>query len=121
MEDNQVKIDLVLKVDIEEWWSNIFGCAYEQLPWWYGEEFHDGASWEVPGDVTLTAESPFEATDEDDSEVKLITKRFTVEDIRVAFGNALYNNYDLLDFDSYDCYSGDKVLQYAMYGELVFG
>ena len=115
------KVNIEVQFDLEEWWSAIFGCAYESLPWWFGEKFHDGGSWEFPSDVTLVSESPFDETDEFDSEVKSVTKRFTVEDIRAAFNKAVAEKPDLLDLDSYDCYSGDYILQIAMYGEVVFG
>jgi len=115
--------DLVIAevaVDKQELWSNIFGSAYESHRWWLGEEFAEGASWEVVGDVTLTAWSE---QDED----KEVTKSFKPDDIFDAWKKSVEmryehcGNYTMLDVDDADACFGDIILQLAMYGKLVWG
>jgi hypothetical protein len=108
-----------ITVDKEELWQSIFGSAYESFEWWLGERFKQGASWEVIGEVTLTAWNP-------EDETKEITKSFKPDEIFEAWVKSVAEGYGhcgstMLEIDDADACFGDVVLQVAMYGKLVWG
>lgn len=85
--------------------------------WWHNFEYlEEGTDWETPGTLRVTGEDP-------NDEEKSITRSFTAADLLQAYWdmpNKTHCGGCSIIGDSDDC-SSDLILQWAMYGEIVFG
>jgi hypothetical protein len=108
--NNEIVIRCV--VEAEEFWQSLTGCAWENCPWWFEVNYTSG-SWDVIGDIIITAEDP-------DDELGSITKTITIDDLAKAYETVGVGSY-LLDWQNLDCFSGDVIFQQAFYGKVIFG
>jgi len=93
----------------------VVGGGLPNFEWWERFEYSEGADWDIPGTFTVTAENPKGG--------ESITKALTALDMLHAYlempnrthcgGCDLIGNPD-------EC-SSDLILQWAMYGEIVYG
>lgn len=93
----------------------VVGGGLPNYPWWEWFEYSEGADWETPGTLTVTAENPQVG----DS----ITKSLTALDMLHAYltmpNRTHCGGCDLIGDP--DACSSDLILQQAMYGEIVYG
>jgi hypothetical protein len=97
-------------------WQAVTG-GLPSWEWWRSFRYvEDGTTWEVPGTLEVIAENP-----SDDR--KWVTKNLTAQDMLMAYDAMPDKTHcggcDLLS-DPDEC-SSDLILQWAMYGEIVFG
>ena len=107
--------------DKNEIWQWIMGSSGTTFPWWNRTIWHD-SSWDSPGDITLTIDSPYTARPwclEDET----ISKRLTVSDVVAAWEKARTECPGLkgMTIEDMDAGSADVVLQYAVLGDCVYG
>lgn len=97
-------------------WQAVTG-GFPNFEWWRQFDYmEDGTSWEVPGTLRVKAEDP-------NDERKTITKSFTALDLLHAYKempNKTHCGGCALIGDPDAC-SSDLILQWAMYGEIVYG
>lgn len=111
-------VTIEVEIDAQELWSGVLGSAYESFEWWLGEKYVGDADWETPGQVIITYEDP------DTNEAK--RKTLDVNDFARAYQMALKNkNYHCgsykIDIEDPDACVGDIVMQYAIFGEIIYG
>jgi hypothetical protein len=98
-------------------WQAVTGGGFPSWSWWHSFNYgEDGTSWEVPGSLKVIAEDP-------SNERKTVSKTLTALDLLHAY-KAMPNKThcggcDIIG-DPDDC-SSDLILQWAMYGEIVYG
>ena len=96
-------------------WEAVTG-GFPSFEWWHSFRYQEpNTSWEVPGSLQVIAEDPSD-------EKKTLTKTFTALDLLHAY-RAMPNKThcggcDLIG-DPDEC-SSDLILQWAMYGEIVY-
>lgn len=100
-------------------WSNVMGSGWEYMGWWSSVDYLEGSDWDIVGSFDITANNPDDSTEPEQ------TKRFNIDDLARGYALAIQNNFrhcgshiDLYDMDA--C-SSDAVLQYAFFGELIYG
>ena len=103
---------IVIQVDDNELWSNVFGASVESMGWWL-IKFGTYAGWDRPGTVTVTL------TDPDTGKVEGRTT-VVVEDLAKAVSKAHEQGYRI-NWSDMDAYDADTVLQIALLGKVVFG
>lgn len=109
-----------IEFDVEDFWENLWGQGlYEE--WFCGFAFRDGASWDTPtmGCVEITHWS---ADDED----KIVTTVLKFDDFTQAWAASIdagchHCGCSMADIEEADSCWADVVLQFAIYGELVYG
>lgn len=102
------------QVSAEDFWGNILGSGWEAWDWWVDLSYSKGASWDVVGELTITAwdgETEGEAT---------ITKTLGIQDLVDAYSKCLAEGYRF-NLDDFDSLQGDAIIQMAMFGEVVYG
>ncbi len=109
---HEIEID-----DDDELWSNVFGTAGESWSWWRGVAFRDGATWESAsgGHVVLRIEDP-------DDEGKVVEKHVGIDDVRYAVQWYVGQGYEkICPLDDLDASMSDLILQFMVFGEVVYG
>lgn len=106
-------------MDRDDLWSNVFGTAGESWSWWRGVTFHNGASWFSPGEfdgfATLRVEDP-------ENEREVIEKRVTLDDVVYAAEWYVGKGYEkVAALDDLDACASDLILQFMVFGEVVYG
>lgn len=109
---------IAVEVPDSEVWSQVFGSAFDAYPWWRHVHFHNGASWEVPGTVTLTIDDPDEPEGTAGCVMALVDVRMLEEAINKALGQDMIPN-DVEAWDSADY--ADTILQIAVLGDVYYG
>jgi hypothetical protein len=108
----QTTVIVPTRVDAAEFWSAIMGSAWESWSWWRKVQYLDGADWDKPGQVKITMENP--------SGDLPMTETLELQDLVAAYTKALKAGDLRDDWDNLDAGSGDVVMQYALYGEIVY-
>lgn len=112
-----VTINAPYVIDADALWSRIFGAEPQAAgSHWRGLRFLNGCDWDRHGAAEVTLEDP---EDED----KTVTRRVTIETLALSLSELSFPEHlrrEILD-DEADCVSADAVIQYAVYGEIVFG
>jgi hypothetical protein len=112
--DNTVLI--VRAIDKDEFWSEVFGSAWEMNEWWLDYSFTEG-SWDKHGSVSITAINPVDDT--------LMTRVLTIDDLVAAYTMIVSgDNYHCggkVNIDDMDMCAGDMVVQQAMFGDVFYG
>lgn len=113
-----ITVKVTREMDRDELWSNVFGTAGESWSWWRSVTFHGGASWETPGDsgyADLRIEDP-------DDESKTIVKIVTMDDVVYAAEWYVAKGYERGSaLDDLDAGASDLILQFMVFGEVVYG
>lgn len=113
-----VEFTVSLDVNAEDLWSSTFGSGWEHGYAWVNCKFLDGASWEKPGLASLKYR---DVNDEDN----ILETTISVKDLARGYSLALKNHFhhcgSPISLDDQDACSSDAILQFAVYGELVFG
>ena len=96
-------------------WEAVAG-SLPTWEWWRQLWFQGSANWDTMGELKVMGENP-------DDEAKTITKFLTARDFLAAYDAMPHKLHcgtcDLID-DPDEC-SGDLILQWAMYGQIVYG
>jgi hypothetical protein len=115
---NYGEIVLPITVGVEDFWSNVLGSGWEDSSWWQKWKYSAGADWQTPGVITIWAEDP---EDED----KTIKAELNVQDLANGYALAVKNGFHhcgySLDWENLDYCGSDGILQFAIYGKLIFG
>jgi len=108
-----------LTVSVEKLWSEVMGGGWEYMPWWSGVKYLGDADWQTPGSFEITTNNP------DDDDEPEVTKTFNIDDLArgyaLAVSTGFYHCGAPLSLDDMDSCSSDGVLQFAFFGELVYG
>jgi hypothetical protein len=117
-----VKLKITVTVDAEQFISEVLGTDYIQYDWWYSEKYLGNYDWNrIPTDhdekfISVIVYDP----NTYESDRKLILKKLSVNDIANAYGSLIALGFNL-DYSDMDSVSGDNVIQYACFGDLVYG
>jgi hypothetical protein len=118
LERDDTKILICFAKDKNDLWSEVFGSGWEHSPWWVDIDLGEGG-WEKHGTAVIEYLNP-----DDPEEVKALTKTITVVDLANAVsalteigwthcgGNAIHDS---------DWCTSDAVLQFAVFGEFIYG
>ena len=102
-------------------WRSVFGSSGETYPWWRDLWFKDGSDWDKPGPIELTVEDP------ERTPTSFITKKLGPEDVVRAFLDMRNQSITCFgrpvceDPEVWDADMADQVLQWLMFGEIVYG
>lgn len=114
------EVIIPVSVNAEEFWSAVFGSAWETWEWWVGLNYLEGSDWDKVGQVEITALDP-----DGNQETDTIKKVLGLDDIVNAFTKAVTDNKSFGGFDPHeldlDACDGDVVIQYAMFGDVIYG
>jgi hypothetical protein len=114
------KVTIPVVVDAEQFWSAVFGSAWETWDWWVSLNYLEGSDWDKVGQVEIAGLDP-----DGDQETDIIKKVLGLDDIVKAFSKAVTDNKSFGGFDPHeldlDACDGDVVIQYAMFGDVVYG
>jgi hypothetical protein len=108
--------------------EGILGSCFWTWSWWRETDYSEGFDWDTyPEDstekfLTLTIADPEADEWDDDYEERSVTKSLSVDDILRAFFECAGSGPSgarLLAQE--DAQSGDAVLQWVMFGEIVYG
>src|ERR1035437_9386462 len=115
------------EIDAQQFWSQVFGSAWESFgSHWMGEKWLEG-DWETPGRVRLTLVDP-----DDEYEEKTISKTIDLSTLVAAYENAWNSkNVDFpfphegidrsyLDLDDLDCIGGEGNTSVGLSSSLAF-
>jgi hypothetical protein len=109
-----------IKIEATEFWSAIFGSAWESWDWWLDYEFLEGSDWDTVGLVRVVGLDP-----EGDQVSDKIEKILTIEDLVKSYTHLVNSNpniptmsYGELDLDASD---GDVIIQQAIFGDVIYG
>lgn len=109
-------VTLTTTIDSTELWSRIWGSDPEAFgPWWHNIGYING-DWQHEGTAYVELSNP-------DDEELTIEKYITVDDIVKALNDPLFPSHlrqNILD-DNTDCVDSDAVVQFIVYGDVVFG
>ena len=98
-------------------WQSIFGTSGGDEPWWISWDIVEG-TWDTPGKAVITAEDPKE-------EGNTITKIFTALDLAKVYRSmppgTSHCGGDNIIGDSADACTFDIIMQWAFFGEEVYG
>lgn len=109
-------VTLTTSIDSTELWSRIWGSEPQAAGSHWHEIHYIGCGWETEGTVKVVLEDP----DEDGG---AITKKITTTDIVTALNNPAFPSHlrqNILD-DNADCIDSDAVIQFIVYGDIIFG
>lgn len=112
------KITIPLTIDADEVWSDIFGSGWEYSDWFVGVKYHDGGDWDIPSNITIRHWDP-----ETEGE-RVISTDLSVKQVLEAYAKLLSERYTHCGncaLDDPDACTSDAVLQYAVYGEFIYG
>jgi hypothetical protein len=104
------------QVDVQEIWSNTLGSGWEYSEWFIGIKY-DGGDWSEPCNAKLRH---FSRNDED----VIVTTDFTPEMLVEAHNKLVREKYTHCGgcgMDDPDACTSDAVLQYMVYGDLIYG
>lgn len=113
---------------VGELWEAIWGCDGAGMVYWCNKirkpNGHDIHLWKYEGSDLIP--NPQDVKIYDTTEVKPKTYVVTVEDMRRGYELALQQGQQhcgghALDIDDYDGCFGDIVIQYAIWGKLIYG
>ncbi len=120
-------VDMTIKIHVDdtELWKGVFGSGWENASWVQGWGYKPGTDWDIPGVVLVQADDP-----NSENENASIRKDVTLNDVIEAVGKLL-NHSDghfhcgskvTLEeiIENGDACTGDIVMQYVMYGEVVY-
>jgi hypothetical protein len=111
------KITIPLEIDADEVWSDIFGSGWEHSDWWVRITHHDDGAWDKPSPITV------KHWGRDDDTVIEVT-HLTVEQVLTAYAKLLgerYTHCGGCPLDDPDACTSDAVLQFAVFGEFIYG
>lgn len=109
-------VQLVMEYDAQEFWSAIFGGAWETHEWWRKVRYLGDADWNTIGRVQLSIDNP-------DDYSKALTKTIGIEDLAKAWSKAITDrNCDActgrpLNVENVDSCVSDLILQIAVMGQ----
>ncbi len=114
-------VTLTRTVDAAEFWSAIWGANPETSgDHWRDLEFLSGGSWEHPTEVYVELADP-------DDEFLTLQSIITLNDLVTAY-NGLQSHdgpggvdRSYLDLEDMDRIGADAIIQFAVYGEVIFG
>ena len=112
-----VTINAPFVIDANELWSRIWGACPQSFGHWIKQiTFLDGCDWDRHGIAAVVLEDP---NDED----KTVTRFVNVETLASALSDIGFPEHlrrAILD-DNADSGSADAAIQFAVYGDIVFG
>ncbi len=103
-------VQLTINVDDEDFWSNILGSGWEDWPWWDDYNYLDGSDWDKIGKLELKVD--YDGTKK--------TKVIGLSDLVDAY-ETLTAKGMRIDLEDVDADFGDRILQQAVFGEVIFG
>ena len=104
------------QVDVEQVWSDTLGSGWEYSEWFLGIRY-DGGDWDKSCNAKLRHLSK---TDEE----VIVTTEFTPEMLVEAYNRLVREKYTHCggcSMDDPDACTSDAVLQYMVYGDLIYG
>ena len=120
------ELTIKAQVDETELWKGVFGSGWENSYFVQGWGYKPGTDWDTPGTVVVQVEDP-----NSEEENASIRKDITIREVLDAVERILNHQEGLfhcagtrltLDeiINNGDQCTGDIVIQYIMYGEVVF-
>jgi hypothetical protein len=114
-------VTIPMQVNAQDLWESTWGSGFETWSWWRRLDYVGDAAWDVIGKVKLGVTDP-----NDPSERKIKTKTIGLDDIVAAVaGLAAVQptvwGTPVTDFESWDACVSDAVLQFAVFGEVIYG
>ena len=106
-----------LVVDVDEVWSDVFGSGWEESPWWVRIHYGDG-DWDKPSTSVVMKHWG----KEDDNVLETTT--LTIDQVIAAYAKLLaqrWTHCNGCSVSDADACTSDAVLQYAIYGEFIYG
>ncbi len=115
-------LNVSILVDEDVIWSAVMGSAWEVYSWWRGLDFQNGATWESAGEggrLSVLADSA-------DNPYVAVTESVTLNRLFAAVESAMRDNVGAirsLDWSDPDIDAdlGDVIMQYAVFGEVIYG
>ena len=106
-------VTITKQMEDKEFWSSIMGNMNYQFDWWIACEYLGDSNWDKPGEVRLTI---------DDGEGHALTRVLTLEGLVAAYNFVTNETYGThINIDNMDEVYCDMVLQYFMFGDIIFG
>lgn len=111
-------VSIITEIDADELWSRIWGSEpWSFGSWWRGLRYMTG-DWDKVGQVRVVLEDP-----EGNEDTGLVMGTITLDKIVAALNDPqfpahLRNN---IMQDNADCVDSDAVIQFIVYGEIVYG
>lgn len=110
-------VQIVTEIDADELWSRIWGSEPQSFgSWWYGLTFAPGCDWDRAGEAFVILE---DTEDED----RTVSATITLDKIVKALNDPKFPSHlrqHIMD-DNADCIDSDAVIQFIVYGEIVYG
>jgi hypothetical protein len=114
------EVFIPIKIDADEFWSAVFGSAWESWDWWLDYEFLENTDWDKAGSVRIVGLDP-----EGNQQTDKIEKVLTIEDLVKSYTHLVNTNPNIptlsfgeLDLDASD---GDVIIQHAIFGDVIYG
>lgn len=113
-------VQIITEIEDKELWSRIWGSEPQAFgSWWRNLSYAPGSEWDTLGThgaVTVGLENP-------DDEDKTIITTITLDKIVAALNDPKFPSHlrqHIMD-DNADCIDSDAVIQFIVFGEIVYG
>jgi hypothetical protein len=112
-------VQIITEIDADELWSRIWGSEPQSFgSWWRGLRFTEG-DWDKAGHAHVLMEDANEGEGTD----KTVSVVITLTDIVLALNDPKFPAHlrkNIMN-DNADCIDSDAVIQFIVYGEVVYG
>lgn len=112
-------VQIITSIDGDELWSRIWGSEPQSFgSHWRALEYRTG-DWQHAGQVRVVLEDPYDLEGSDATVIGTIT----LDKIVKALNNLQFPSHlrDNIMQDNADCIDSDAVIQFIMFGEVVYG
>jgi hypothetical protein len=108
---------LTVEVPDKDVWSAVFGSGFETWGWWRDVTYLDNADWDKPGRVQVVIDDP----EYPEGSGKVIGPILSLHDVVAAINNCTRDGHIERGWDDWDACDGDAILQYAVFGDIIYG
>lgn len=114
------KMEVTLLVSKQLLWETL-GSGWENGYAWVGIKYLGDADWNKIGRFEMS----YLDAEGDEGDEEVLTKEMGIEDLARGYKLAVENDFhhcgSALSLDNQDFCSADAILQYAIYGDLIYG
>jgi hypothetical protein len=112
-------VQIITEIDADELWSRIWGSEPQSFGSWWRRLRHTTGSWDKVGEVYVAMDDPSHPEGYPDP----IEATITLDKIVAALNDPKFPSHlrqHIMD-DNADCIDSDAVIQFIVFGEVVYG
>jgi len=115
---NYITITVQTEVDAKKFASSILGSCFSTWEWYSDVVYVDGYDWDTVPDDPTEKFIRIEIDDPNDDAL-YIEKALSVTDLKVSYEAVAKSSH--IDWEDIDADVGDRIIQHAVLGEIVYG